>query len=376
MNPRLSEVQLAVSRTFADFVDREVVPVASALDEKAEFQRELFKKVGDLGFFGMRYPETLGGTNLDTLSLCLAAEELSRGWLSLAAGCMMQALMGTWLVYRSGNAELHETWLKPAIRGEKIGTICMTEPDAGSDLKSIATRAEPEGDGYRLFGRKTWITNAPVADFFTVFARTGKTLSTFVIDAQTSGVRVGRALSKMGVRSSPTSEVFFEGAYVPVRHRVGEEGQGVDFLAEILPQIRTVTGALALGVARAAFGAARSYSVERKQFGKPIAEFQAVKLKLAAMATEVFASTQVVRAAAALADEGASSAGVAAMCKSFASESAVKVCDEAARVLASYGYSTDYPVERYLRDVRFTLIGGGTPEMLALAIAKEALEAA
>ncbi len=371
----LSEVQAAVQRTFAAFCDRELVPVASRLDERGAFDRELFQKVGELGFFGMRYPVELGGSAADTLSLCLAAEELARGWLSLAAGSMMQALMGTWLVYRSGNAELHQRLLRPAIRGEKIGTICMTEPDAGSDLKSISTRAEADGGGYRLTGKKTWITNAPVADFFTVFARTGKTLSTFVVEAPAEGLRVGRPLGKLGVRSSPTSEVFFDSVYVPASQRVGEEGQGADFLAEILPQIRTVTGALALGVARAAFDAARRYAVERKQFGKPIAEFQAIKLKLAAMATELFASTQVVRAAARLADQGASSAGVAAMCKSFASESALRVCDEAARVLASYGYSTDYPVERYLRDVRFTLIGGGTPEILALAIAREVLEA-
>ncbi len=367
----LTEVQLQVQRTFADFSDREVAPAAIEHDAEGRFPRELFRKVGELGFFGMRYPESLGGSQADTLALCLAAEELARGWLSLAASSMMQAIMGTWFVYRSGSAELHERLLVPAIRGEKLGTICMTEPDAGSDLKSIATRAERDGDGYRLTGKKTWITNAPIADFFTVFARTPGGLSAFVVDAGTPGLTVGRPIAKMGMRSSPTSEVFFEGARVPASRRVGEEGQGVEFLGEILPPIRTVTAALAVGVARAAFAAARRYAADRKQFGKAIGEFQAIKLKLADMATEIFASTQVMRAAARLADEGASSAGTAAMSKSFASESALRVCEDAARVLASYGYSTDYPVERYLRDVRFTLIGGGTPEMLKLAIAKE-----
>ncbi len=365
----LTPEQAAVQRTFAAFCDREVVP-AAARDADGVFPLDLFKKVGELGFFGMRYPPSLGGSGADTLSLCLAAEELARGWLSLAAGSMMQALMGTWLVYRSGNAALHERLLKPALRGEKLGTICMTEPDAGSDLKAISTRAVRDGDSYTLNGKKTWITNASNADFFTVFARTGSTLSTFVVEAKTPGLVVGRPIGKMGVRSSPTSEVFFEDVRVPASQRVGEEGQGSDYLAEILPQIRTVTGALALGVARAAFDAARLYSTQRKQFGKPIGEFQAVKLKLADMATEIFASTQVVHEAARLADVSPSP-GAAAMCKSFASESALRVCDDAARVLASYGYSTDYPVERYLRDVRFTLIGGGTPEILKLAIAKE-----
>ncbi|MBI3183572.1 MAG: acyl-CoA dehydrogenase family protein [Myxococcales bacterium] len=371
MSLHLTDVQAAVQRTFASFADRELVAAADELDSRGEFPRELFRRVGELGFFGMRYPESLGGSGADTVSLCLAAEELARGWLSLAASSMMQALMGTYFVYRSGSPELHERLLRPAIRGEKIGTICMTEPDAGSDLKAISTRAEKDGDGYRITGKKTWITNAPVADFFTVFARTQSELSTFVVEAQSEGVKLGRPIGKMGLRCSPTSEVFFEGVRVPTSMRVGEEGQGADFLTEILPQIRTATGALALGVARAAFEVAVRYAGERRQFGKPIGEFQAIKLRLADMATEIFASTQVVRRAAAMADEGARSAGAAAMCKSFASESAARVCDGAARVLASYGYSTDYPIERLLRDVRFTLIGGGTPEMLKLAIAKE-----
>lgn len=367
----LTDVQAQVRRTFAEFVDRRVAPVASALDERGEFPRELFREVGALGFFGMRYPESLGGSAADTLSLCLAAEELARGWLSLAATAMMQALMGTWLLYRSGNQDLHERLLVPAIRGEKIGTICMTEPGAGSDLMSISTRAERSGEGYRLTGQKTWITNAPHADFFTVFARTGEKLSTFVVEAGAEGLTVGRPIKKMGVLSSPTSEVSFESVYVPASQRVGAEGQGTRFLMEILPQIRTVTGALALGVARAAFASARQYAAERKQFGQAIGEFQAIRLKLADMATELFASSQVVYQAARMADAGAQSMASAAMCKQFASESALRVCEDASRVLASYGYSKDFPVERYLRDVRFTLIGGGTPEMLKLAIAKE-----
>jgi butyryl-CoA dehydrogenase len=367
----LSDVEAQVKRTFADFSDRVVAPAAVARDAKAELARDIFKQVGELGFFGMRYPEKLGGSAASTLCLCLAAEELARGWLSLAASSMMQALMGTWLVYRSGSEELHEKLLVPAIRGEKLGTICMTEPDAGSDLKSISTKAENDGDGYRITGKKTWITNAPVADFFTVFAKAPGGLSAFVVDATSDGVAIGRPIEKMGLKSSPTSEVFFDGVKIPATRRVGQEGQGADFLQEILPQIRTVTAALALGVARAAFDASRRYAGERKQFGKAIAEFQAVKMKLADMATEVFASTQVMRAAARLADQGQSSAGTAAMSKSFCSESAMRVCDDAARVMASYGYCADYPVERYLRDVRFTLIGGGTPEILKLAIAKE-----
>ncbi len=367
----LSDVQLAVQRTFAEFTRRELTAAAALRDARAEFPRDLFKKVGELGFFGMRYPERLGGSATDTLTLCLAAEELARGWLSLAASSLMQALMGTWLVYRSDRRELHEELLGPAIRGDKIGTICMTEPDAGSDLKSMTTKAAPDGDEYVITGRKTWITSAPVADFFTVFARAPGGLSAFVVDAPASGLTIGRPIEKMGLKSSLTSEVYFDGVRVPATRRVGAEGQGVELLGEILPQVRLTTAALALGVARAAFDTAREYATQRRQFGKAIGEFQAIKLKLADMATEIFASTQVVRAAARLADSGQGTAGTAAMSKSFASESALRVCEDAARILASYGYSTDHPVERYLRDVRFTLIGGGTPEILKLAIAKE-----
>jgi butyryl-CoA dehydrogenase len=281
--------------------------------------------------------------------------------------------MGTWFVFRSGNPRLHERFLIPAIQGAAIGTICMTEPDAGSDLMAITTRAEPDGDGYVLSGRKTWITNAPVADFFTVFAQTAGGLSTFIVDARAPGVGIGRPIHKLGLRCAPTSEVYFENVPVAADQRVGAEGQGVEFLSEILPPIRTATAALALGVARAAFEAAPGYARQRRQFGKPIAEFQAIKLKLADMATELFAAEQVVHQAARLVDGGGSAGGVAAMCKSFVTESALRVCEQAARIFASYGYSTDYPIERYLRDVRFTLIGGGTPEILQLAIAKEVL---
>ncbi len=367
----LTDVQAAVRRTFADLCDREIAPAALDRDGDGEFPRDLFRRVGELGFFGMRYPESVGGSDADALSFCLAAEEIARGWLSLGAASLMQALMGTWFVHRSGNADLRARLLVPAIRGERIGTICMTEPDAGSDLKAIATRAVPAAGGYRLNGRKTWITNAPNADFFTVFAQAPGGLSTFVVEASNSGLRVGRAIDKMGVRCSPTSEVFLEDAFVAAECRVGAEGQGTEFLAEILPRIRLATAALALGTARAAFDAARRYAGQRRQFGKPICEFQAVRMRLADMATEIFVCEQVVRGGARLEDAGGATAATASMCKSFVTESALRVCEDASRVLASYGYSTEYPVERYLRDVRFTLIGGGTPDILKLTIAKE-----
>ncbi len=244
----------------------------------------------------------------------------------------------------------------------------MTEPDAGSDLMSITTRADREDGRWFVTGRKTWITSAPVADLFTVFARTGdEELSIFLIERGANGLVVGRSIEKMGVRASLTSEVSFDRTPAVL---LGEQGQGLSSLREILAEIRVMTGALALGVAQAAFEDAVDYSRERTQFGKPICRFQAIQLYLAEMRTDLQAARQLVQWAAWRSDQGMENADEAAMAKLFASEAALRICDRAARIMASYGYASEYPVERYLRDVRFTLIGGGTSEILKINVAK------
>ncbi|MCU0725256.1 MAG: acyl-CoA dehydrogenase family protein [Planctomycetes bacterium] len=372
MDFSLTAEQEAVRETFRRFVDEKIVPKAAEIDRAAEFPREAFRAVGDLGFFGMRYPEEAGGTGQDVVTYCLAVEELARGSLSVAAATTMQSLMGTWFLYRSGDAEIRETLLAPALRGEKIGTICFTEPGAGSDLGAIATRAVRDGDDFVLTGQKTWITSAPVADFFTVWAKTPeKEIAPFLVLARTPGLVVGRAIPKMGVRASVTSEVSFDGVRVPARHRLAPEGRGRAVLEEVLEKIRLMTAALAVGAAQGALDAALRYARERVQFGRPIGEFQAIKLRLADMATGVTAARCLTHYGAWRDDRGLPSRKEAAMAKLFASETGLSVCDGAARVLASYGYSEEYPVERHLRDVRFTLIGGGTSEILKLIIAKE-----
>jgi butyryl-CoA dehydrogenase len=250
----------------------------------------------------------------------------------------------------------------------------MTEPDAGSDLGAIATTARRVDGGYRLQGRKTWVTSAPVADFFTVFAKAGDQgkLTIFLVEKDFDGLAVSRAIDKMGVWALPTSELAFDDCFVPDDHRLSrEEGDGEAHLRKILAEIRIITGALALGGGRAALDAAIAYAGERKQFGKPINRFQAIQHKLAEMATDLEAANHLVYYAAWLKDSGRPHHQQAAMAKLFASEAAVTVCDKAARVLASYGYAMEYPVQRYLRDIRFTLIGGGTSEILKLIIAKE-----
>jgi len=281
--------------------------------------------------------------------------------------------MGTYFIYRSGNDELRERLLVPAIRGEKVGTICITEPNAGSDLGAIATRAtETDGD-WVLDGTKTWITSAPVADFFTVFARTGEggELSVFLVEKGTPGLSVGRTIEKMGLWASVTSEVIFDGCRVPKENLLGEKGKGRAYLQEILAKIRLTTAALALGAGRGALEEAVRYAGERVQFGKPIGKYQAVKVQLADRATELEAARHLIEYAAWREEHGLPNMKEASMAKLFASESALRACDTAARVLSSYGYAMEYPVQRYLRDVRFTLIGGGTSEILKLIIAKE-----
>ncbi|MCL4763814.1 MAG: acyl-CoA dehydrogenase family protein [Burkholderiales bacterium] len=374
MDFALTPEQAQIRETFARFVDAEVVPRAAALDAAHAYPRELVERLGALGFYGMRYPEGDGGLGLDLATFCLALAEIARGSMSLAGCAAMQALMGTKFLHLLGGAELRERLFRPALAGRRIGAICMTEPDAGSDLDGIATTARKVDGGYVLDGRKTWVTAAPVADFFTVFARAGaeRRLTIFLVERGTAGLHVGRAIEKMGVWALPTSELALDGCFVPDSHRLSrEEGDGEAHLRRTLAEIRVVTGAMALGVARAALDEAARYAGERRQFGKPIARFQAIQLKLADMATDYEAALHLVRYAAWCHGAGLPHHAQAAMAKLFATEAAARICDQAARVLASYGYAMEYPVQRYLRDVRFTLIGGGTSEILKLVIAKE-----
>ena len=372
MDFELTSEQRAIQETFGRFADEQIVPRAAAIDEAHEFPHELFGKLGELGFFGMRYPEEAGGSGFGLLEICLAMAEIARGSVSLAGCATMQSLMGTHCLQELGGEDIRARLFQPALAGEKIGAICMTEPNAGSDLSSIATAAEKVDGGYRLNGQKMWVTSAPVADFFTVFAKAGpeKALTIFLVERDFEGFAVGKPIEKMGVWALPTSEVSFNDCFVPDSHRLGEEGAGEAEVRKLLAQIRIITGAIANGVARAAVDAAVRYAAERVQFGKPINRFQAIQLMLADMGTSLEAAVRLVLYAAWLKDNDKPHHQEAAMAKLFASESAAVICDKAARILASYGYAMEFPVQRYLRDVRFTLIGGGTSEILKLIIAK------
>ena len=289
MDFELNDLQKQVQQTFKDFVDRKVKPLAAEIDEKKEFPRDLFNQVGELGFYGMRYPESAGGNGLDITSYCLAVMELARGSLSLAASCTMQSLMGTYFLYRFGDDEIKNKYFAEALKGNKIGGICMTEPNAGSDLLGVKSIAKVTKDGFILNGQKTWITSAPVADFFTVLAKTDnhEQLSIFFVPANLKGVMVGKTIEKLGLCGSLTSEVGFVDVHLPKNYLLGQIGGGTKCLMEILAEIRIMTAALAIGVATAAYEDAVEYAKTREQFGKAIGTFQAMRTKFADMAVQL-----------------------------------------------------------------------------------------
>ncbi|MFQ5946166.1 MAG: acyl-CoA dehydrogenase family protein [Anaerolineae bacterium] len=377
MEFRLTEEQEFFRATVAKFVDAEVVPIADELDRKGEFPLGLFRRIGELGYYGLRYPEAYGGSAADFITYCLWAEELARGSMSLAAAACMQSLMGTYFVFKYGTEEQRRKYLVPALRGEKIGTFALTEPNAGSDLGSITTFAEKKGDTYLLKGTKTWVTNAPVADFLTVAAKTSKErgmkhIALFLVDRrEMPGVTLGKRIEKLGVRASETGEIMLEDVHVPETHLLGGETGGVERVGGVLSEIRVMTAALSLGLARAAYEAALKYSRERVAFGKPIGDHQAIAFKLSDMLTSIHAATLMTYHAAWCVDQGLPVTREGAMAKLFASEVANKVADEASRIFASYGFAMEYPVQRYFRDARFLLLGGGTSEILRLIISRD-----
>ena len=360
------------------FVDREVLPCAADLDVHGQFPHTLFKRLGDLGYLGLRYPEDVGGQGADFATACVLYEELAAGSLSLAAIAAMQSLMGTHFVFRYGTDEQRRQYLVPALKGEKIGTFALTEPEAGSDLGALRTRADRTATGWRLRGSKTWITNAPVADFLTVGAKTSDepglgNIALFLVDARTPGFEVGKPIEKLGTRSSLTSEVHLD-CELPADALLGAEGEGVKNVGGLLSEIRVMTAALAIGLARRALDDSARYAAERRAFGKPIGEHQLITGKLGSMATDLQAARVMTYDAAERIDRAESVTTVAAMTKLFATEVCARIVDEATRVYGSYGFATEYPVQRYFRDARFLLSGGGTSEILMNLVGRDVLK--
>ena len=375
----MSEEYKMFREAIARFVDEEVKPVAQDFENSMSFPKELFKKIGNLGYFGIRYPEEIGGSNGDTVMFNILCEELARGYMSIAAITAMQCLMGTDFIYRYGTPEHYDKYLKPAIKGEKIATFALTEPDAGSDLGNIKTIAERKGDRYIINGSKTWITNASIADFFTVLCLTDrnkklKGANFFLVPKDAPGVTVSKKFNKMGTRAAENSEVFFSDVEIPVSNRLGNEGEGLKNLLKILSRIRTMTAALGLGLLRACFEESVKYAKERVQFGKPIGKYQLIRAKIANMATNIEISKSYLYNVSKMIDRGEECSKEAAIAKYFVTEAACKAADDATRIFGSYGFSFEYPVARFFSDTRFLLFGGGTSEILQNTIARECLD--
>jgi alkylation response protein AidB-like acyl-CoA dehydrogenase len=370
-----SNAEDLIRRTMARFVDTEVIPRAKEIDETGVFPMEMFRRIGAMGVYGIRYPRDAGGAGGNCTLFCIICEELARGLMSLGAITAMQCLMGTNFLFRFGTEEMNKTYFLPAMRGEKVASFCLTEPEAGSDLGNVSTLARRTEDGYVVNGMKTWVTNGPVADFYTVLCQTDpakklRGVNFFFIPRDSPGVSVSKAFDVLGTRTTQLSELAFSDVRIPPENRLGEEGQGIGNLMSILAEIRTRTAALAIGLQRAALDDSIRYAHERSQFGRTIGEYQLIQAKIANMATTLEASKLLTYRATNMVDRRISCIKEASMAKYFATEGACKAGDEATRILGAYGYSMEYSAQRYYRDNRFLLYGGGTHEILQTNIAR------
>ena len=376
MDFSLTEDQQFFIDNLSRLVDGMIKPKAEEIDVKDEITTDIIRELGKLEYLGIRYPESVGGMDADMLTYALFIEEIARGSLSVGANVAMQTLMGTDFIFRFGSDEIKERCFFPALKGEKYGTIAFTEPNAGSDLAGIRTTAQKDGDSYIINGHKTWITNATVADFATVIATTDRSkglkgLGFFLVERDTPGYIVGKKIDKLGTRGAENTELTFQDCRIPAENLLGEEGKGVVYLGLILAEIRIMTGALALGLAKTAYEDGLQYSKERTAFGRPIAKFQLIASKLTDMYINYEAAKLMVYKAAWLKDNGLPHMKESASAKMFATEMACKVVDEVTRIYGAYGFAMEYGAQRYFRDARFLLYGGGTHEILKTVIARE-----
>ena len=361
------------------FLEKEVAPLCDQAEETARFPKQLFKLFGEMGYLGISYPEELGGMGLGYQMLCIYAEELGKVNSGIAGSLIAHSSIGSVPVYLLGNDDQKEKYLKPAIRGEKIGAFALTEPGAGSDAAGITTSAVQKGDKYIVNGTKIFITNGTLCDYALVAATTDKAkglkgIVILVVEWGTKGFSVSEPLKKLGNKSQECAELVFEDCEVPVENRLGPEEGGFYTIMEALNSGRMVVAARSVGLAEAAYDVALSYSRDRKQFGRPISKFQLIQAKIALMATEIEASRALVQRAAWIRDTGGNIALPAAMAKLKATETVVWVTSEAVQILGGYGYMQEYPVERYFRDAKSMTIVEGTTEIQQLIIARRLLE--
>jgi alkylation response protein AidB-like acyl-CoA dehydrogenase len=374
----LNEEQALLRKTVRSFAEKELAPHSREWDEKQEFPREVFARLGELGLAGVCWPEEYGGSGLSTLDWAIVMEELARVDAGVALSLAAHHGLCSAHIHLAGSEEQKRRFLPPLARGEKVGCWGLTEPGSGSDAGGMRTTAVREGDDWVLNGSKNFITNGRIADTAVVMTVTDraagkKGISAIVVERGTPGFRAGKKEDKLGVRSSDTSELVFEDCRVPAGNLIGREGMGFVDTLKILDKGRVGIAAFSVGIAQAALEASMRYARERKQFGHPIADFQAIQFKIAEMATKTEAARLLTWRAAATADAGKAHTAESSMAKLFASEAAVEIALEAIQVHGGYGYIKEYPVERYLRDAKIGTIGEGTSEVQRLVIARQLL---
>jgi len=375
MDFTLTEEQHMIRRMVRDFAKRELEPTAAERDEEERFDRTIFDMMGELGLTGIPWPERYGGLGGDFLTYVMVVEELSR--VCAATGVMLSvhtSLIG-WSLYQYGTEAQKIKFLQPLAEGRKLGAYSLTENVSGSDAGAMRTSAKRDGDAYVINGAKIFVTNAGEADLYLVFAMTDPSIkhsgcSAFLIEKGTPGFSFGKKEKKLGIRSSPTMELIFEECRVPAENRLGEEGEGFTIAMKSLDGGRSGIAAQALGIAQGALDASIAYAKERRQFGKPIAQQQAIAFKLADMATKIEAARLLTYQAAWRESQGVTYGKESAIAKLFASDTAVQVTIEAVQIFGGYGYLKDFPVERYFRDAKVTQIYEGTNEIQRLVIAK------
>jgi alkylation response protein AidB-like acyl-CoA dehydrogenase len=369
--------------TIRDFMLNEVAPVVEEHERERRFPTDIVRRIGELGWLGIPIPEDEGGAGLDTLAYAVAIEEIGRVWGSLGLIVAAHTSLGCGPLHLAGTGEQKQTYLVPMAQGKVLGAYGLTEPGAGSDAGGTRTTARledgPDGECWVLDGAKRFITNAGQAGTYIVTARTGETakgdpeISAFIVPADTPGFSVGRLEDKLGLHASATGELRFEKARIPAASLLGERGDGFRTFLKILDGGRISIGALAVGLAQAALDASIPYAQTREQFGRPIGSFQGVAFMVADMATEIDAARSLVWKAAWLKDQGRDYGLVAAEAKLFASEASARATNAAIQIHGGYGYVTDYPVERFMRDAKLTEIGEGTSQIQRLVIARKLL---
>ncbi|AYE48582.1 acyl-CoA dehydrogenase [Priestia megaterium] len=370
---KLSEEHEMIRKMVRDFAKNEVAPTAAQRDEEERFDRGIFTQMADLGLTGIPWPEQYGGIGSDYLAYCIAIEELSRVCASTGVTLSAHTSLAGWPIYTFGTEEQKQKYLKPMATGEKIGAYGLTEPSAGSDAGGMRTLAVKDGEDYILNGSKIFITNGGEADIYVVFARIDpneKRTSAFIIEKDMPGFSVGKKEKKLGIRSSPTTEIIFEDCRVPKENLLGNEGEGFKVAMMTLDGGRNGIAAQAVGIAQGALDAAVAYAKERQQFGKPIISQQGIAFKLADMATSIEAARLLTYQAAWLESQGLPYGKESAMSKLYAADTAMKVTTEAVQVFGGYGYTKDYPVERFMRDAKITQIYEGTQEIQRLVISR------